>query len=377
VDALPTGDIVPSSAGYPDNVAFVSEQQRRSAQDVIDTIGREIVLGRRYRPGDELTIENLEGDQQISRAMAREVLQALHAVRLVDLRPRVGASVRALRDWNVLHPAVIEWRLASASSDRLWRSLTQLRAAVEPAAARLAATVAPPDVCRDLVALAYEMKQLGDTRPFAGPVQERYRQVDGQFHTAVLAGSGNEMFTCLTEPVIKVLDHRIDQHFPRPGRPRRPARRLTARDFPDRPEPVALWLHVFLAQAIEQGLARPAEFLSRAIVAETLGELRANLDLRQGISESLDELACTEAEREGFRADLAQALDGETAAALLGDPPAPTVLRDPPASADRRQPPASADRRQPPAFADRRQPSAERPALPTERMAPDDRTMAP
>lgn len=281
----------------------VSERQRRSTQDVVDAVGREIVLGRRYRPGDELTIEGVENDQEISRPMAREVLQALHAVRLVDLRPRVGASVRPMREWNVLHPAVIEWRLALASSERVWRSLTQLRSAVEPAAARLAARTAPPDVCRDLVVLAYELKDLGEADPFDRPVQQRYREVDEEFHRAVLAGSGNEMFACLAEPVVMALNHRIDRQFH--GVPR------TARPFPDRPQPVALWLHVFLAQAIEQGRERASEVLSRGIMAETLGE-REDPVLWREVTQSVGEVALAGAERDAFRVAVGAGRGGAT-----------------------------------------------------------------
>ena len=294
----------------------MNEQQRNSAQAATEAIGRAIVVGKEYRPGHVLRIEEIEQKLAISRAMAREVLQALHSMRLVDLKPRVGATVQALHSWNVLHPAVIEWRLDSASSERLWKSLTQLRGAVEPAAARLAATRAPADICRDLVTLAFELKELGETRPFDKAIRGRYRDVDARFHAAMLAGSLNEMFVGFTDPVIKVLNHRIDQELPDPDASRRGTPKRTAREFPDHPEAVSLWLHVFLAQAIEQGQSRAAEFFSRGILAETLGDLRTDQDLDRGIAECLDDVALTEADREQFRVELARALAAEDAVTL-------------------------------------------------------------
>lgn len=271
-----------------------------STQAAVEHLGRAIVLGRVFRPGDTLTIETIEKSLNVSRAMAREALQLLHALRLVNLRPRRGATVLPLHEWNVLHPDVIEWRLASASSDRLWKSLTQLRQAVEPAAARLAADRAPADVCRDLVTLADELRELGGRDRFDEAVRVRYREVDARFHRAVLAGSLNEMYISLTGPVEKVLNHRIDQQFATLG--------TTARSFPKNPEPVALWLHVFLAQAIDRGKARAAYYFSRGILAETLGELRTDVDLERGLPESLDDVAVPAADREAFSRDLDRAL---------------------------------------------------------------------
>ena len=136
---------------------------RGSTHASVDHFGRLIVTGRPgYRPGQVISLEMVSEEADVSRAMAREVLQVLHQKRLVGLQPRVGATVRHVEQWDVFDPDVIEWRLDVAPRFQM-RSLSEVRQAIEPSAAFLAAERAPADVCRDLVQPSRSCRNWGKT----------------------------------------------------------------------------------------------------------------------------------------------------------------------------------------------------------------------
>lgn len=249
---------------------------RGSTRASVDHLGRLIVTGRPgYRPEQVISLEMVSGEADVSRAMAREVLQVLHQKRLVKLQSRVGATVQPVEQWDVFDPDVIEWRLDIAPRFQM-RSLTEVRQAIEPAAAALAAERASADVCRDLVSLSRQLQELGEDDRFgqisqAGDrVRGDYRDVDAQFHRALLKGSQNEMFIALADPVEKALNYRIQRDWEGARGPGSGAG--GNKRFPVSPSPLALWLHRGLAAAVEQGHSSAAEAFSRA----TLLEFRAD-----------------------------------------------------------------------------------------------------
>ena len=245
---------------------------RGSTHASVDHFGRLIVTGRPgYRPGQVISLEMVSEEADVSRAMAREVLQVLHQKRLVGLQPRVGATVRRVEQWDVFDPDVIEWRLDVAPRFQM-RSLSEVRQAIEPSAAFLAAERAPADVCRDLVSLSRQLQELGEDDRFrqdnqAGKrIREDYRDVDAQFHRALLKGSQNEMFYALADPVEKALNYRIQKEWE--GTRGQGTGAGGNKRFPVSPSPLSPWLHRGLAAAVEQGHPTAAETFSRAILVE-------------------------------------------------------------------------------------------------------------
>lgn len=188
--------------------------------------------------------------------MAREVLQVLHQKRLARLRARIGATVLPVEQWDVFDDDVISWRLEIAPRFQM-RSLTELRQAVEPRAASLAAQRASADVCLDLVSLSHRLKTLGldDTFERDDDAGEQHRHeycaIDTQLHVTMLRGSGNEMFLGLADQVAIALKFRIEQDWDgaphvHGATPSSAGRGGTTR-FPRRPATIALWLHRGLA----------------------------------------------------------------------------------------------------------------------------------
>src|SRR4029453_10155921 len=113
--------------------------------EVVHLIGLQIMSGE-LKPGDPLPPEDeLTSNLAVSRTVLREAVRVLAAKGLVDARPKIGTRVRARADWNILDPDVLSWRAEASNDSRLYEETTEVRLAIEPLAARLAATRATED----------------------------------------------------------------------------------------------------------------------------------------------------------------------------------------------------------------------------------------
>ncbi len=220
--------------------------------DVLERLGPDLLWGELSDVRD-LRLEVIEQRYGVSRTVAREVVRVLEAMGVVTSRRRVGLTVRPREEWNVLDPRLIRWRLAGPERAAQLRSLSQLRAGVEPVAAALAASHASPAQCGDLTAAVIGMSVTGQ----AGDLKA-YLEHDIRFHRTLLEASGNEMFAGLTDVVAEVLAGRTHHHL-----------------MPSRPEPAAIRLHGDVAEAVASGDAARAENGMRAILAEAMEAMEA------------------------------------------------------------------------------------------------------
>lgn len=209
------------------------------------------ITGGDYPPGSVLRTDELEQHFSVSRTVMREAIRVLESMQLVASRRRIGVTVRPAEEWNVFDPQVIAWRLQGAGRAQQLRSLTMLRCAVEPLAARLAAEQATPEQCAELTERAIGM--VANSR---GQQLDKYLIHDIAFHRVVLRASGNEMFARLGDVVAAVLTGRTQHQVM----------------FTD-PDPPAVTLHVQVAEAIREGNASRAEELTREITVGAMAEL--------------------------------------------------------------------------------------------------------
>ncbi|MFT0861483.1 FadR/GntR family transcriptional regulator [Ancylobacter sp. G4_0304] len=152
--------------------------------EVARTIGIDIIAGRYGEgcklPGDaELTL--LFG---VSRPVLRESVKTLVAKGLLSTKARVGTVVRERAFWNMFDPDVLAWHLDAGIDKRFLRDLSEIRLAVEPRAAALAAERHSEEdlaVMREAVA---RMK----VEPGAS---DRFADADLTLHVAVATASGN------------------------------------------------------------------------------------------------------------------------------------------------------------------------------------------
>ncbi|HCH21751.1 MAG TPA: transcriptional regulator, partial [Bifidobacterium sp.] len=116
-----------------------SETGGELLQDAVSrTLAIEMMDGK-WAAGESKTLEDVQNRFGISRTVAREVAKTLESMGAVTVRRRVGLVARPFSEWQALNHQVIEWRLHSTQRERQLSSLTELRLAVEPAAAASAA----------------------------------------------------------------------------------------------------------------------------------------------------------------------------------------------------------------------------------------------
>ena len=133
---------------------------------------------------------------EVSRTVVRESLRVLEAKGLVSARPNVGTRVRPVSDWNLLDPDIIEWRAFGPQRDEQRRELFELRWAIEPLAARLAAGHGREEVQQRLVEMTEIMSHAvaqGDLLTFS--------RADAELHSLVLQMAGNRMLEHLSSIV--------------------------------------------------------------------------------------------------------------------------------------------------------------------------------
>ena len=212
---------------------------------VLEAVGVAIAAGS-LPPGSRLTLDKLQQEYGVSRTVARDTMKVLESMNLVYSRRRVGIVVQERALWNVFDPKLVRWRLASDGRAQQYSSLTELRIAVEPIAAAGAARRASAAERAQLVALAAELRRLGE----AGELKA-FLAADIEFHCLLLQSCGNEMFTALEGMVAEVLTSRTKQGL-----------------MPFKPRDEALQAHEDVAAAVARGDAVTAETAMHHILDE-------------------------------------------------------------------------------------------------------------
>ena len=216
---------------------------------VLDEIGAEIVTGV-IKTDQRFTLQDISVRFGISRTVAREAMRALEQMGLVMSSRRVGLTVLPMSEWNVFDQQVINWRLAGEKSrGAQLHSLNQVRLAIEPIAARLAASTASEEQRGEILDLALRLHEL-EVSPSHRVGEEL--AIDLRFHASILYASGNEMFAALAPSLRAMLK----------GKSVYGSRK---RD----PISGTVDLHIELAEAIRDGKAAQAEHLAREILDET------------------------------------------------------------------------------------------------------------
>lgn len=154
---------------------------------LVEEIGSAIVRGD-YAQNANLPIEAQLSEQfDASRSVLREAVKMLTAKGLIGSRPRRGTYVEPEEQWSLLDPDVLAWILQRDFSPRLMREFLEVRCAIEPAAAALAATNGTAEDIEDISRALERMEAAarGDADPL---------ETDIAFHVAILRASRNRFF---------------------------------------------------------------------------------------------------------------------------------------------------------------------------------------
>lgn len=161
---------------------------------LVETLGQSIVSGEFSAERKFPTESELSQIYGASHSITREAVKMLTAKGLLRARPRQGTSVEPESQWNLFDPDVLRWHLDRKFSLRLLLHFTEMRLAVEPAAAALAAQNADEDGIGEIREGLERMKTAergGDDTVAA----------DVAFHVAILKATGNPFYRHLDDMV--------------------------------------------------------------------------------------------------------------------------------------------------------------------------------
>jgi DNA-binding FadR family transcriptional regulator len=234
---------------------------------VVQRWGWDIVSGA-LPPGSRIVADEAAGKLGVSRTVVREAVRVLDSMGLITVRRRVGITVLPPEHWNPFDPNIIRWRLAGPDRLGQLQSLSELRSAIEPLAARLAARRASPEQCGELTAAVIGMSATARSAN-AGS----YLAYDSDFHRTLLLASGNPMLAGLAQVVVEVLAGRTRHAL-----------------MPAVADPEAVHLHGVVASAVQARDGAAAEAAMRDIVAESSTAIRAIHDQPAGPPDGLSQL---------------------------------------------------------------------------------------
>jgi DNA-binding FadR family transcriptional regulator len=159
----------------------------KSHLEIAASLGAEILSGTRP-PGSRLpSMDEMFQKFGVSRLVVREVMRTLAAKGMITSKVRVGTKVSDPFQWNWLDPQVLEWRGKVGLDQAFLTQLTQVRLALEPAAASLAAENRTE---QDIEALRTALKGMYRS----GDNHQKFSRADRSFHDAVIAATHNPFF---------------------------------------------------------------------------------------------------------------------------------------------------------------------------------------
>lgn len=162
------------------------------SQRMTQALGRQIVCGVYDRNESLPTEAELCEQFGVSRSAVREAVKMLSAKGLITSKPRQGIRIQPEEQWNIFDTDLLSWSLESNPSMKVLKEFLQMRIAIEPEAASLAARFATPEKI-DAIEVALErMRAAGDN-------MEAELEADIAFHVSILYASNNRFYIRLRD----------------------------------------------------------------------------------------------------------------------------------------------------------------------------------
>jgi DNA-binding FadR family transcriptional regulator len=184
----------PTSGSIPRLSRLAVDRAMSSHDQVVAVLATEILRGD-HRPGENMPPEPALIERfQVSRTVMREVMKTLAAKGFVVSKTRIGTRVLDPVNWNFFDADVLAWRVRMGLDDVFLQSLTEIRRAVEPAAASLAARRrTSADIAR-LRTIVAKMSATTHSR-------QSFSEVDLEFHLAIGSASGNPLMRSIANVI--------------------------------------------------------------------------------------------------------------------------------------------------------------------------------
>jgi DNA-binding FadR family transcriptional regulator len=224
-------------------VVIPTRRAHSNYEQVARGIGIDIIAGRYAEaarlPGDA----DLTATFGVSRPVLREAVKTLVAKGLLTTKAGVGTVVRGRGAWNMFDADVLAWHLDVGIDKRFLSDLAEIRLAVEPRAAALAAA-------RRSDADVAELKRSMEIMRREPPNSNAFADGDLALHVAVANASGN--------PFMRSVDSVIEAAL-------RVSFMLSAPVDPGDHETVLTW-HQRIVDAIAEGDSQAAASAMTAVI---------------------------------------------------------------------------------------------------------------
>ena len=179
------------------------------SQRMVQELGRTIICGEFV--DDSLPTEAELCDKfGVSRSAVREAVKMLSAKGLITSKPRQGIRIQPEDQWNIFDPDLLRWVLESKPSLHVLKEFLQVRIAIEPEAAALAARYA------DQTKLNAIENALEGMRKAEGNSKEDL-EADIAFHVSILYASNNRFYIRLRDFISTALRVSISHTNPIKG----------------------------------------------------------------------------------------------------------------------------------------------------------------
>lgn len=166
----------------PDDRKGLPPVRSRTAK-VSRGIGMAIVSGQYPQNAVLPGVPELMERHGVSRTVLREAMKTLAGKGLIEAKARIGTRVRDRAHWNLFDPDVLLWYAASGFDEPFLLQLSEMRMALEPEAAKIAAERRTDEQLQEMYAA---VERLG------GDVSaEGFVDADLAFHLAVAEATGN------------------------------------------------------------------------------------------------------------------------------------------------------------------------------------------
>lgn len=178
---------------------------------VTQELGRAIISGTYTNESGFPSEAKMCEDYGVSRTSIREAVKMLGAKGLITSRPRKGIVIEPATKWNLYDTSILKWMLESSPSLLVLREFLQMRMAIEPQAAALAAQYASEEQINEVEKSLNAMIAAGEDANLS------LHEADIAFHTSILAASNNRFILQLRDFVSTALNVSIQHTTPAKG----------------------------------------------------------------------------------------------------------------------------------------------------------------
>lgn len=179
------------------------------SQRMVQELGRTIICGD-FTDNGLPTEAELCDQFGVSRSAVREAVKMLSAKGLVSSKPRQGIRVLPEDQWNIFDPDLLRWMLESKPTLNVLKEFLQVRIAIEPEAAALAARYADPLKIANIEQALERMRKAPENSPDD-------LEADIAFHVSILYASNNRFYIRLRDFIATALRVSISHTSPIKG----------------------------------------------------------------------------------------------------------------------------------------------------------------